>query len=305
MEIPENDAIARLYSSIEKIEHLIDMDRYDLAQREVYQALKTTPDHPQLHLLLARIFLGQKQEQQAFDECQKVLKLNPESSRALAIMGIIRMEQNQHQQAEKFFLDALYLELENPYLYYIYARLMYKTGHLNKAKNLLEYALVLEPENENVHSLLSVVLAENKKFFRSRKHAVKSVKLSPTSDESHATLGYNYFVSGHPFKARYHLREALRTNPNDQGLEEMFLDADRATRILYLPMYYWSFLIGNIPGQQFTVWGIFIVLFYFLSAIKAPVIYIASVVIFYLSLVVYTWLIGPIISVWIKWRPPK
>ena len=96
-----------------------------------------------------------------------------------------------------------------------------------------------------------------------------------------------------------------RVAPNDADLEEFWLEIDRCTRIVYLPMYYWSLLVDRLPGRQFAVWGAMTALA--LSAERFGLDKRAVGILFgsYILFCIYTWFATPLVKGWIKLFPPK
>lgn len=296
---------SRLFDRLEKAQHLIDIQRYDLAERELRAALASDPQQPHLHILLGWALDGQGQLQEAEETGRTALRLDPEEVGAMVLLAKLCMDAGRHREAEEWFLQALRLDPMEPHLYLMYGILMNKTGHLDKAEMLLRKCLELDPENEQAHSTLAVVLAERRQAVPAQSHGRYGVTLDPDSDRSHALLGYTYLATGHPFKARRHLREALRIDPDDLDVEEAFLDADRATRWIYLPMYYWSLLIDRLPGKQFAVWAGMIALVQILPRLGVSKEIVGIMALAYLAFCIYTWVATPLSNAWIKARPPR
>ena len=291
--------------SMEKIEHLIALQKYDMAENRIREMLTFYPESSTLHCYLARVSLAKNDLNTAKEACTTALQLEPTSFSAKIYLGNIYMKRHEHRKAEQVFIEILRLFPQEASLYYIYATLMYKTGYLEKAKDLLEYSLKLNPEYEDAHSLLASVLAEKKSFFSSIKHGQKSVQLSPNDDSSHYHLGISLLLAGRPFRARYHLREALRIDPDDSDVEKAFLEADRCTRWTALPAYYLSWICQKIPGQHFGLWIIFVISIYTCYLLKVPDMYVFIFVASYVLLAIYSWIAYPLTKLWIKLRPPR
>ncbi len=182
---------------------------------------------------------------------------------------------------------------------------MRKVGELEKAEKLLRKCLELDPENNMAHGGLSMLLAEKKEKRGAHAHGELGLELAPDEDLNHFTLGATYLQTGHPFKARRHLREALRIDPGDSGVEELYLHADRACRFVYLPFYFWSFVLERVPGQQFAVWFAFIALVQIMRVMDVDSGPATIAVGTYIAFVLYTWVADPIVSLWVKLVPPK
>jgi tetratricopeptide (TPR) repeat protein len=180
-----------------------------------------------------------------------------------------------------------------------------KTGHLEKAGRLLRKSLELDPESESAHQLLTLVSSERSEQRLAKHHSRQGLRIAPEDSISHAAESARLLRSGRPFAARRVALEALRLDPDDEHLRGLYLEADKCSRLIYLPMYYWSLVVGRIPGGAITVWALFIALSYGGRSIGVPPLVLGTVGIAYLALVIYTWFAGLLVSGWLKLRPPQ
>lgn len=296
---------AGLLMRLEKIQHFIDVERYDLAERMAREALAVHPEESMLHVQLAWALEGLGRADEAEREGHLALQLDPEESEAIILLAKLNLNAGRHREAEKLCLSALQLEPLAPRNYLIYGILMQKTGHLEKAEKLLRKCLEIAPETPLAHAVLSAILAEKRQGQAALAHGAHGVSLDPDSDYSHATLGLAYLTTGHPFKARMHLREALRIAPDDADMEAAFAEADRATRWIYLPMYFWSLWMERVPGLQFGFWIGMIVFLQVLRQMGVSSQIVFAIAMTYLAFCVYTWVATPLANLWIKIRPAR
>lgn len=296
---------AGLDRRLEKIQHFLDIGRYDLAERELRGALAEHPQEPILHVQLGYALEGLNRLEEAENEARLALHLDPEEVEAIILLAKLSLNAGRHREAETLCLSALNLDPMSPRNYLIYAILMQKTGHLDKAEKLVRKCLQLAPGYNQAHSVLSTILAEKRQGSQAVTHGAHGVALDPDSDYSHAMLGYTYLAAGHPFKARAHLREALRLDPADADVEEAFRNADRATRWIYLPMYFWSLWMERVPGLQFGIWIGAIVLFQLLRQLGVPDHIVLNLTLTYIGFCLYTWVATPLANLWIKIRPAR
>lgn len=302
LQLQSTDALAM---RVEKIQHFIDVERYDLAELTARESLTYHPEEPHLHVQLGWALEGLGRSDEAENEGRLALQLDPEDGDAIILLAKLNMAAGRHREAEKLCLSALQLDPLSPLNYLIYGLLMQKTGHLDKAEKLLRKCLEIAPEFPMSHSILATILAEQRQGHEALARAGHSVVLDPDSNFSHAMLGHTYLATGHPFKARKHLREALRIAPDDAGAVEAFHVADRATRWIFLPMYFWSLLLERLPGMQFGVWIGMIVVFQVLrqAGVSASIVFALAMA--YLVFCIYTWVATPLADLWIKIRPAR
>ncbi len=297
----ENPVDAQLQKAVRYLE----IERYDMAERALHEALQLEPDNPWVHLLLARTLYAADRYEDAEQVARDTLALAPEFAAGHCILGSVLVQLGRHAEAERCFLEGLRHDPEDETLFLVYGGLLYRTGHLDKAEKLLRRSLELDPESEEAHGALAGVLAAKKERAEGRRHAAHGVSLAPESDFSHFMQGQALLAGGRPFAARGHLREALRLDPADSDNEQAFLTADRCCRWTYLPMYWWALLVDRLPGKQFLIWGAFVLSLPLMDKLGVPAAWRHGVVLFYLGLVIYTWVADPLTSLWIKLVPPK
>ena len=297
-------AADRVGAALEKAAHLSEIGRHDLAERELRAVLPLAPESPDVHLALGHALRGQQRLDEAVAAAHEALRLEPDwGIGARMLLVAVDFERGQHCHAERLLLEVLHLHPTLAEGWAAYGALMQRTGHLQKAQRLLEHALRLDPELATAHNLMGVVLAERRRARQAATHARRGLALAP-DDMAHSAIGVTYLATGRPFLARSHLREALRQDPSDGDTEQAFLQADRATRWTYLPMYWSSLLLDRLPGRQFTLWAVAIGATLALRAAGQEL--AAGILIFtYLGWVLYTWIAEPLTSAWIKLRPPR
>jgi len=285
--------------------HFNGVGRHDEAEREAIRGLSLAPDDLVLHVELARSFMGRKRWEDADTVLQRLLALAPDFSPAFNLMCIVRTEQGSYAEAEKAVLEALRLDPQWASPYEVYGDLMTRTSHLDKAKKLYERARALNPEDAELPSKIALVETQLNRIGPAHAAAAAGLALGPAEALAHASRGNAHLAGGRPFRARADFREALRIDPANTSLEEAWLAADTACRVVYLPMYYWTLLIERLPGQQFLVWGIFLAFTFGARSLGIPPEFVGGVAIAYIALCVYTWVANPIVKVWKRIVPPK
>ena len=293
IERPTGEALVRA-------RHWIAVERFEQAETELVRALGQDPDSPLLHFELARAYALSERQPKAIAVLGDALRCDPSFAPAFILIGALRTELGNYVQAEKDLLQALRLDPTSPTAYECYGDLMRVTGNHEKALRLYHQGLSFAPNNAGLHSKMSQLHPH-----AAEGYATRGLALEPEETLSHAAMAHHLFQRGRPFAARKHLREALRVAPNDADLEEFWLEIDRCTRIVYLPMYYWSLLVDRLPGRQFAVWGAMTALA--LSAERFGLDKRAVGILFgsYILFCIYTWFATPLVKGWIKLFPPK
>jgi tetratricopeptide (TPR) repeat protein len=217
----------------------------------------------------------------------------------------VRSGQGDYVQAEKDLLEALRLEPDLPAAYECYGDLMRVTGHAAKARALYDRALALDPESASLHS--KIALLENTRWSgeHSQGFVRRGLKLAPEDAFAHLSMAHHLLNRGRPFAAREHVREALRLEPGNEQIEAFWLEIDRCTRWVYVPMFYWSLVLARLPGQQFTLWGAVMLLAFAGPRLGVSPAVSGAILVGYALFCVYSWLARALVQGWIKLFPPK
>ena len=176
---------------------------------------------------------------------------------------------------------------------------------LSRHERLTQAALREDPEHAEAHSIRALILAERSQHREATVHGRRGLNLEPDSPLSHLSTGAAYLKAGRPFRARRYLREALRISPGIREIEELYLQADLACRWVCMPMYYFELLVERLPGRQFALWGIVVVLLTVLRRIEVADLYIVTFAGAWVLLCLYSWAASPLGKLWVRVRPPR
>jgi tetratricopeptide (TPR) repeat protein len=290
-----------------KTERLLDVEQYGEAERSARAGLAIAPDRAHAYVLLARALVGLERWEEAEDAANEAAAREPQDPWVHVLRGQIQAEQGRHVEAEAAFLEALRLDPREPWCYVAYAQLLLKTGHLRKAREGCDLALSLDPNLPAAHRLKSLLEGERGRHASAAKHSGHALALEPGEANSHVIEGIAHLRSGRALRARAAFREALRQAP-DVETEELFLEADKASRWIYRPFYHWSLIVDRVFGGPFAVWGLFMVLVGLSRALPEEHwgrIAAGWILIVYMGFVIYTWIAGLLVRAWIRWVPPK
>lgn len=294
-----------LHSALEKSHMLRQADRPQDARRVMLEALRSSPDVALLHAELADVHWDLKDYDEAAASAKTAISRDPECYWAIAILGRCAAEKGRHQQAEKHYLEALRVDPQFLGALLPYASLNFKVGEYDKAERLVLHALTIEPDDPTSHQLLSLIRTASENRSGAASAGAIGLELQPDHELSHLAIGLSHLQSGRPFSARRHLREALRIDPTDEDVREIYHDVDLASRWTYLPMYFYSLVVGKLPGSAFTVWGLVVVVLIGGPKIGIPAAIMNTIAITWVLFAIYTWLATPLTKLWMKAVPSK
>ena len=289
----------------QKAGYYAEAGRHDRAEAELRKGLALAPDDGELHYRLSLALMYQDRAEEAEQEAREVLRLEPQLPLAHLHLAMLLKDRGQHVEAEQRLIEALRLAPDFAAGYLVYGILMMKTKRLEKAEKLLRRCLAIDPGFPGAHAYLGAVLADARKGREAAVVGALGVGLDPEDVTSHALLGRSLYLAGRPFAARRVLRDAVRLDPGTDVVVELHHDVDRACRWIYLPFYYWTLATSRLPGQQFLVWGVFIVLLYVMRFAGVPRDVTGMITIGWLLFAVYTWVATPLANLWIRMRPAR
>lgn len=298
----ERDPLAEIKA---RARHWIEVERYPEAQRELARGLALAPLDPWLHFELGRVKAIAKDSHGAIESFEESLRLLPDFAPALVLLAAARSDLGDYPQAEQELLAALRIDPELALAYEVYGDLMRYTGHAQKAKALYERGLALDPESAGLHSKMALLTNERWSGAHSRGFVRQGLELAPEDAFAHVSMAHHLLNRGRPFAAKAQVREALRLEPGNEKIEAYWLELDRCTRLVYLPMFYWSMVLARVPGQQFALWGVVMVLAFGAEKLGVPKAVTGLILISYALLCIYSWLAEPLVRGWIKLFPPK
>lgn len=296
---------ARRERSLHKVVHLLEIGRFEAAEHEVRALLAEAPEDPSLLALLARIEVDQGHSEDGLATALEALARDAQDVEALHVAADASAALGRNTEAERHFLEALALDPVDAGLLFGYANLMFKTGKLDKAERLAQRVLALSPESAGAHQLASLVAARRREGREARSRGQQGLARAPDESVSHLVQGHACLASGRPFAARRHLRAAVSADPANQTVREAFEEADRACRVVYLPAYYLSLVFDRVPGSNFILWGVFLVMMFVMERAGVPENVAMPIVLAYVGLCIYSWVAEPIVKLWVKILPPR
>ncbi|GEM_PF-1610328 len=105
-------------------------------------AIEMDPDNPEVHLVLASLYLEQGDTAEAQLHATKVLEeLDPGSSRAAFLMGMIALQQGNAEEAMAYLTQAIELDPEEPQYYWERGFLALGLGQVEQARADMEAIL--------------------------------------------------------------------------------------------------------------------------------------------------------------------
>jgi tetratricopeptide (TPR) repeat protein len=293
---------------LEKIQLLINSERFDLAQNEINQLLIENADEPYLFYLLATIKFQQEKYAEADELIDKSIHLYPDAGFYYYFKACIKLASEKYQEVEPLLQTAIAIEPDNADFKAKLAQFKLLKKEYNSALDFANEALELNPENIlalNTRSTALLKLNRKEESFETIEGALRE---DPDNSYTHSNYGWGLLEKGNHKKALEHFRESLKSNPNNEYAQSGMIQALKADNIIYRGYLKYVFFMEKLT--QKNQW-IFIIGFYFLQkALKAvaksnealqP--YLTPIIILLAVFAFSTWVINPISNLLFRLNP--
>jgi tetratricopeptide (TPR) repeat protein len=291
----------------ERARLLLEQSRYEMAQKELHQALAESPNDASAHALLGLCLSYQQQYQEATKEAETAIGLAPDSPFSHYIMGFILCERQRYTTAESSIYQAIRL---NPYqasYFALLARCKYNQKLWQEALDAATQGLTLNAENIECLNYRALSLSQLGRGQEALAAAESAIAQSPQDAASYASNGWILLSHGKsPQKALECFREALRLNPNLEWARQGIVEALKAQNPIYrlmLRYFLWSSRLDNRTRWIFTFGLYFTVRILLVSFAQTGLMpLVVVVVIAYLLFVILSWIADPLFTLLLRWN---
>jgi Flp pilus assembly protein TadD len=275
---------------------LIDLRKYGHAVREARRALRSEPNDPEAHRLLARALWGQNKLRQARASAETAVGLAPQDAHAHSTLAGILYANGDKRGARAHHEQAVTLDPGLACFHTRYARFLlgvYRTSRsprkdLQRSWLEAESALRLNPTDADAHLVCARLLCQQSRFLEAETSAREALAVEPNLARAHEVLGDIYVGWARHDEAFEPLREALRLNPTSGRLKRKVISAletqlpglgivwklartrTRMSSVLWL-LYLLSMLVGGLVSGLLEARRLASI---FLFALYVPIVFI-------------------------------
>jgi tetratricopeptide (TPR) repeat protein len=284
---------------------LLEQSRYDLAEKELRQALAEEPDNPFAHAFLASCLNARDQYLPATEEAEAAIRLAPDWAEAHAILARIMAGRNRFDEARQAAEEALRLNPEDPDYHGLLANLHLIQKEWQAALESAERGLALDAEHVLCNNLRAMALTKLGRTEEANATIASTLARAPEDAFSHANQGWNYLHQGNSAKAREHFREALRLDPEMDYARHGMVEALKSKNIVYALMLRYFLLMSRLSkrAQWMVVLGGFIG-YEILRGVarKNPALapYITPILVLYIVFALMTWISVPLFNLLLR-----
>jgi tetratricopeptide (TPR) repeat protein len=191
------------------------------AQAALLKAVQLRPDAEEPHMLLARIYLGSKQNEKALAELQIAVAKNTNDVAPLLMIGMIHNEARDYPAARDAYEQLLTLNpkfspaLNN--LAYLYSEFLDNPG---RALELAQTARQLTPDDPSSADTLGWILSKRGEYSSALALLQEAANQVPDESEIQFHLGRTLYLMGQEAPARDALQRALQSGKDFRGKDE-------------------------------------------------------------------------------------
>jgi len=182
---------------------------YNLASDTLQNALKISPDSPEVMRAMFRLDMLQKNYAKAEGTIRRVLKHNPDDPEAGIALGDIYLAQKDYSRAAAAYGDVVHKIPKHPAGYARLSHLYMAQGQWDKAGGELEKALKLDPRSDSLSASLVQIYVKQKKYGAALTLMENRLRQNPLDAFAFNMIGQIYSAQGNERKAEEAYRQAM------------------------------------------------------------------------------------------------
>jgi tetratricopeptide (TPR) repeat protein len=269
--------------TIERAQLLYEQSKYDLAEKELRQALSQEPGHSYGHALLALTLMHRKQLKEATTEAEEAIHLAPDYAFAHYALAKVWYERDDSDKSRAAIEEALRLDPEHPGYHFLLGAIHYDEKRWKEALQSAEQGLQFDAEHGSCTNLRAMALVKLGRRGEAGEAIGAALARDPENAATHANQGWALLHEGKVPEALDHFRESLRLNPNFEWARQGIVAALKARNPVYAtllrgalwmwalsPRARWGVLVGGYFVARITGLMIMWLLFVLLTWIADP-----------------------------------
>lgn len=228
---------------------LYEQRRYEMAEKEVGQALLQQPNDPRALALLAHCLVEQEKFAEATERAKEAVHSAPDAPFTHHALANVWLARNYLDEAEGAIKAAISLDPLAPQYHTLLAMIYYRRHQWEFCRAATEAALALDPDDSAAVALRAEALRKMGLKEAARDHLHEQLARDPDDPHTHASLGWNYLEKGNRDKAMEHFREALRIDPQLDWAREGVVETLKTKSRFYRGVLKYFFWISRFPPR--------------------------------------------------------
>jgi tetratricopeptide (TPR) repeat protein len=242
---------------------LFDQGRFELAERELRQALAHDPGDPTAHALLALCLSEEERFNEAEAEARMAVGRGSELGLVHYALARVLYDRNRLTEAAAALQEAIRREPEQASYFALLAAIHYDERRWKEALAAADQGLALDAEHPGALNLRAMALRQLGRDREAADALEGALAKDPESALTHANRGWTVLQRGDPARALESFREALRLDPTLETARSGVVEALKARHAVYrvLLRYFtwmeklsrrdqWLVLVGGYIGYR-------------------------------------------------------
>lgn len=289
-----------MHNYAERVQWLLDQQRYAMALGVLHDWLQEAPDKPIIHAFLALCHSELHQLQAAQTHAEQAVALGPDLSYSHYILGVVYQDKGDLKAAQEAYMTALHIDPEDPDYHTRLGLIYWQQSQWSAALQAAEQALAYAPEHIDALNLRSMTLVR----MGASAEAVENLNLAlshdPENPRVHTNRGWSLLHAQQHNEALNAFREALRLDPSLAWAREGMLEALKARYGIYRLFQRYRFWISRYGGKQQLIlmicWIVILRIVFAYSGQSWPTFTLGLMAV-YFGFVLMTWLMEPLFNV--------
>lgn len=243
-------------SHFARAQMLLSQERYELAERELRQAISAAPDEPFGHAMLAICLGHQEKFAAAREEAQAAIGLGPDEDFCHYALALVSYQDDDLTTAEAAIRQAIELDPEDEDYHALLGWIFFRRKQWREALVQAELGLQINSEHQDCLNLRAMSQLQLGRKQEAAATIEGALARNPENALAHANQGWAYLHQGQPEKALHHFREALRLEPGLEFARAGLLESLKARYFVYRQLLRFQLWMSRLSGG--AQWGVII-----------------------------------------------
>lgn len=236
---------------------LIEQQRFELAERELQQALASSPNNSDAHALLGLCLSHREAWPEATSAVEQAIHLAPDESFPHYARAAVMNQRQRFPEAEASVREALALNPFDVHLFAMLSQILFNQRRWQDALQAAQQGLAIDAESADCTNLRAMALVKLGRKMQASEAIESALERNPEDADTHANMGWTRVEQGRYDDALHHFREALRLEPENEWARRGIIEALKAKNPIYRVMlnyflwmnrlshkYQWVIIIG-------------------------------------------------------------
>lgn len=279
--------------------------RYDMAERELRQAVAFDPQDPLTHALLGVCISELGREREGVDACRHAIVLGPDLPFCHYALAAVLHDHGRYDEAMTTVREAIRLDPYHADAHALRGQLHLHDHDWKQAVAAADAALEIDAEHVAASNVRGLALTKLGRRDEAGATLDATLARNPENPTSHANRGWALLHANQPKKAMEHFAEALRLDPNLDWARAGIVEAMKARNPIYRVLLAYFLWMSRLSGR--VQFGLIIGAFILIRVLRAtaesnPALqpFVTPLVIAYVVFVFLTWTAEPLFNLLLR-----